>query len=164
MKIKRFLEKDEFDDYKYTPVGEEEEDDEDGTIIPKKEKVEDDEFDSESASAIDTLCYYVRQLFTKSGVDVTVEHEDGIIMVYVFLEKRENMFALLEPFKVVESLQSDILPQYEAEVELYENKKGNPILAFTFMLSDGEDEDEDDIDDESEDIGGDGDSDEKLPF
>ncbi len=158
MKIKRFLEKDEFDDYKYKPVGEEEEDD-DIVILPKKKEEDDiseEEFD-ESASDIDTLCYYVRQLFTKSGVDVTVDSEEGDIRVYVFLERRENMFALLEPFKIVEKLQNDLLIQYDAEVELYENKKGFPIIAFSFSLSDADS----DIDDEDIE---EGDSDEKLPF
>ena len=158
MRIKRFLEKDEFEDYKYTPVGEEEEDDEDFIIPPsinpsdkikdKEELVEDDEFDSDSASSIDTLCYYVRQLFNKSGLDVAVDHEDDDIKVYIFLEKRENMFGLIQPFKIVDKIQSDILPEYEAEVELYENKKNNPILAFTFTLIDESEDDGLEIDDE----------------
>lgn len=150
MKIKKFLENgiDDWDDFKYQPVGEryeeEEEDDDSGPIDGRNITEEDMEGKkSEEDNPLDELCYYVRKFFKVNDIDdVIVEHEDADIKVYVFLERRENMYSLLHPFDVVEKIQKDILPQYDVEVELYSNKKGNPILLYSFIwphLSDEED-------------------------
>lgn len=87
---------------------------------------------SKDTSEMDEVCYQIRKLFKIRGVDVQVNHEEFDIMVYVFLSKREKISSLLKSFDVVKKLQKDIIPDYDCEAELYENKKGFPILAFSF--------------------------------
>jgi hypothetical protein len=42
------------------------------------------------------------------------------------------MSNLLNVFEVINKIKKDLLTTYSAEVELYENKEGYPVLKFTF--------------------------------
>ena len=116
----------------------------------------DDVVGSSGDSDVDELCFWVRKMFSTHKIESKVESEDYNLHSYIFLNKREKIGSLLKIFNVVSKIKNELLTEYSAEVELYENKKGLPILKFDFYWSDGE---EDDIDDVKVD-----DSDGKLPF
>jgi len=103
---------DDWDEYQYKPGKEEEEEHKDGEM--------------------GELAYWIRQMFRANKLEASVETENYDLMVYIFLEKREKIGTLLSVFEVVNKIKKDLLTYYDAEVELYENKQGFPILKFNF--------------------------------
>ena len=128
---------DDWDEYQYKPGKEEEEEHKDGEM--------------------GELAYWIRQMFRANKLEASVETENYDLMVYIFLEKREKIGTLLSVFEVVNKIKKDLLTYYDAEVELYENKQGFPILKFNFSWA-GESDSEDGEDGEIEM------EDEKAPF
>lgn len=100
---------DSWEDEKYKPVDDKEEDGEMGE-----------------------LAYWIRQMFRANKIDSSVETEGYDLFAYIFLEKKEKINKLLNILEVVNKTKKDLLIYYDAEVELYENKKGFPIMKFTF--------------------------------
>ena len=100
----------------------------------KKSKIEFDEAYTEDDLEADmqNLSYLIRQLFKNTNIEVDVDYDGLDIKLYIFLNRREKMKNLLKTFDVVFKLKKDILPQYHAEVELYESKAKNPVLCFGF--------------------------------
>jgi hypothetical protein len=41
---------------------------------------------------------------------------------------------MVKLMSIISKLRKDILPQYETEVELFENKEGDPIMLYTFFF------------------------------
>jgi hypothetical protein len=100
------------------------------------------EEEPESDSEIDELGFWVRKMFKNNQIDAKVESEDLNLHTYLFLERKEKISKLLKIFDIVAKVKNDLLTQYDVEVELYENKKGFPILKFDFYWSDEEDDDD----------------------
>lgn len=102
---------------------------------PQADNVADDsgaEYDSD----MEYLCDTIESLFEKSGLSVNVNYDGLDISIFVFLEKKEKLKNLVKPFDVANKLKNDILPQYDSEFEIYENKEGDPIISFEFSFSD----------------------------
>ena len=85
-------------------------------------------FDDEMSS----LCDTIKSLFDNSSLPVDIDYEGLNLTVFVFLEKKESMKNLVKCFDVANKLRRDILPQYESEFRIYENKDGYPIICFDF--------------------------------
>jgi hypothetical protein len=106
--------------------------------LPEDDLPEDD-FDSE----MNYLCDTIQSLFDNSDLYVDINYEDLNITVFVFLEKVERMKSLTKAFDIANKLRKDILPQYESEFELYENKEGYPVICFEFTINENPRSEED---------------------
>lgn len=104
---------------------------------PSKDDDDDDDIPSED---MENLLYLLRTLFKNSGVEADIESKGLDIMIYVVLNKKEKISSIIRVFDVAKKLKKDILPQYDSEFELWETKKSEPMLTFTFTY-DGEDGD-----------------------
>ena len=126
---------------------------EEGPGETEKEEVKEEEIDEEEAAYradMDNLCYFIRKLFKNNRVDADVDYSSDDIKVYIYLQRREKIASLLKAFEVVYKLKKDILPEYYPEVELFENKQGQPVLQFTFNYGDDDDDEVDgNVDDTS---------------
>jgi len=121
------------DDYdKDSPKYEEEEEEEESYFSEEPSDDDDEE---------DHLCYLIRSMFSNSGIIAQVERDDLDITVFVFPQKKERMKNILKTFDVVHKLKTDILPQYDSEMELYESKQGYPIFKFDFFYGSGDKDD-----------------------
>ena len=100
---------------------------------PKNKPVLSDGYTEEDLDAdMENLTYLVRQLFKNTEIEAEIEYDGLDIVMYVYLNRKEKLKSILKIFDLVARLKSDILPQYESAVELYESKERYPILQFQF--------------------------------
>jgi len=86
---------------------------------------------------MENLTYLVRQLFKNTGIEADVIYDGLDIDIYTYLHPKEKIKSLLKIFDAVTRLKSDILPQYDSGVELYQSKEKFPILQFRFEYNGG---------------------------
>ena len=98
----------------------------------QEEEFEKEQEDDRGEGEMGELAYWIRQMFKANKIESTVESENYDLIAYIFLSKREKMSNLLNVFEVIDKIKKDLLTTYSAEVELYENKQGYPVLKFTF--------------------------------
>ena len=134
---------DDWDEYQYKPTKK----------GYQEEEFEKEQEDDRGEGEMGELAYWIRQMFKANKIESTVEADSYDLIAYIFLSKREKMSNLLNVFEVIDKIKKDLLTTYSAEVELYENKQGYPVLKFTFSY-DAEIPDDDEIEME----------DEKAPF
>ena len=90
---------------------------------------------------IQHLLYLLRTMFKNSGVNVEVEHKNLDIMIYCVLSRKERLKDVINVFSVANKLKKDILPQYDCEFEMWETKRGDPMLTFNFYYGEGLEDD-----------------------
>lgn len=98
----------------------------------QEEEFEKEQEDDRGEGEMGELAYWIRQMFKANKIESTIETENYDLIAYIFLSKREKMSNLLNIFEVIDKIKKDLLTTYSAEVELYENKEGYPVLKFTF--------------------------------
>lgn len=99
----------------------------------------DDKLDNDEMADMEHLIYLLRSMFKNNGIDVVVESKDLDISIYCTMNRREDLKDVLNVLSVVNKLKKDILPQYECEFDLWETKKGKPLLTFKFVYFGDED-------------------------
>ena len=81
------------------------------------------------------ILYLVRNTIRNKGIkDFEVDNfEEYNISITVTTNLRERLSELNSIFEVIANLKKDIIPQYESEFFMYQNK-GKNILEFEFIL------------------------------
>jgi hypothetical protein len=92
------------------------------------------EEDSDMPDEMENLCYLLRKFFSMSRLEAEVSYSDGIIDIFVFMEKKEKISSLLRCFELVNKLKRDTLQGYHSEFEIWENKNGYPVFNFKFSM------------------------------
>ena len=113
--------------------------DEDDDYSREDEYKGDDEDDSDDDMS--HLCYLLRSMFNNSNVDVNVENSGLDLSITAQFARRESLSDIVKVFEVVKKIKKDILAQYSSSYEIWETKKGTPMITFQFMLEDDEDGD-----------------------
>jgi len=90
--------------------------------------------DSDIPDEMENLCYLLRKFFSMSRIEAEVTYSDGIIDIFVFMEKKEKIGTLLRCFELVNKLKRDTLQGYFSEFEMWENKNGYPVFNFKFSM------------------------------
>ena len=108
-------------------------------------KVEDDDEDveeeeveltEEEEEAYDNLAYTIRKMIAGSKISDFNVYRDGYdFSVQFVLSKKERLGHILHIMGVMKKIASDILIQYDAEIDLWETKKGEPLLSLDFWLN-----------------------------
>jgi len=97
----------------------------------------DDSDDNGNQDDMAHLEYLLREMFRNVGIDVTVTSDNGDIQIVVMLNQKERLRDVISIFSVANKLKKDILAQYDSEFDLWEDKKGQPMLTFSFYYGDG---------------------------
>ena len=113
--------------------------DEDDDYSRDDEYKGDDEDDSDDDMS--HLCYLLRSMFNNSNIDVDVSNKGLDLSITAQFARRESLSDIVKVFEVVKKIKKDILAQYSSSYEIWETKKGTPMITFQFMLEDDEDED-----------------------
>lgn len=93
--------------------------------------------DSVEDDDMDHLVYLLRTMYKNSGIDVQIDHKGLDIMIYCVMSYKERLKDIISVFEVSNKLKNDILPQYDSEFEIWETKKGQPLLTFNFYYKEG---------------------------
>jgi hypothetical protein len=134
MKLKKFnqlFEREGFDDI-YEPYDEDEDD---------YSRYDKDEDDSEYDDDMSHLCYLLRSMFNSSNIDVDVESKGLDLSITAQFDRRESLSDIVKVFEIVKKIKKDILAQYSSSYEIWETKKGTPVITFYFLLEDDKDGD-----------------------
>lgn len=86
---------------------------------------------------IQHLLYLLRTMFKNNGIEVEVENKNMDIMIYCIMNPKERLKDIINVFSVANKLKKDILPQYDCEFEMWETRKGKPMLTFNFYYGEG---------------------------
>lgn len=97
----------------------------------------DDSDDNGNQDDMAHLEYLLREMFRNVGIDVTVTSDNGDIQIVAMLNQKERLRDVISIFSVANKLKKDILAQYDSEFDLWEDKKGLPMLTFSFYYGDG---------------------------
>ena len=97
----------------------------------------DDSDDNGNQDDMAHLEYLLREMFRNVGIDVTVTSDNGDIQIVAMLNQKERLRDVINIFSVANKLKKDILAQYDSEFDLWEDKKGQPMLTFSFYYGDG---------------------------
>lgn len=83
------------------------------------------------------LLYLLRTMFKNNGIEVEIESKNMDIMIYCVMQPKERLKDVMNVLGVANKLKKDILPQYDCEFEMWETKRGNPMLTFNFFYNEG---------------------------
>jgi len=104
------------------------------------DKLNSDDYDDDDNGNQDDMAhleYLLREMFRNVGIDATVTSDNGDIQIVVMLNQKERLRDVISIFSVANKLKKDILAQYDSEFDLWEDKKGQPMLTFSFYYGDG---------------------------
>lgn len=96
----------------------------------------DEEYEDEMDD-VKHLLYLLRTMFKNNGIEVDIEHKNMDIMIYCVMERKERLKDVMNVLSVANKLKKDILPQYDCEFEMWETRKGKPMLTFNFFYNEG---------------------------
>ena len=99
------------------------------------------EDEDESDDDMSHLCYLLRSMFNSSNIDVDVENKGLDLSIIAQFSRRESLSDIVKVFEIVKKIKKDILAQYSSSYEIWETKKGVPVISFDFLLEDDEDGD-----------------------
>lgn len=89
------------------------------------------------------LLYLLRTYLKEGGAkDVSVRNSSSSIKVEIVMQKKENLSDVIRLFATLERLSNDIMADYDSEFDIWETKKGDPLLIIDYYSPD-EDDDED---------------------
>lgn len=115
----------------------------DSTYSPEDEYGYHDQYDEEEDSeGIYDLINLFKQMFYNSSIEnVEIEATTKEIVMYFTLHYKERLRDIVKIFDVLSKIKKDILPQFDSEIDLWKDKKGNPLLTVTFEYDEGLDDD-----------------------
>jgi hypothetical protein len=119
-----------WDDSTYTPQDE----------YGYKDQYDDDDDDngSDDEEGMYDLIRLFKQMFSNSNIErVEIEGTPDEISMFFTLNYRERLRDIVRIFEVLSKIKKDILPQFYSEIDLWKDKKGNPLLMVTFKYSEG---------------------------
>lgn len=89
------------------------------------------------------LLYLLRKYLKDCGAkDVSVKSSSSSIKVELVLNQKEKLTDMIRIFGTLRKLSNDIMADYDCEFDIWETKKGEPLLIVDFYSPD-EDDDED---------------------
>lgn len=110
----------------------EDEEEESGDVSKRVER----EYSEGEEEAIEHLASTIRGMISNLKItDFYVDYDNFDISIQFVLNKKERMGHLMKIMGLMKKLQTDILIQYEAEVDLWESKEREPLLTFNFFYN-----------------------------
>lgn len=137
MKVKKYDSylregRDDYEDEYYDQYGYGDEED-----YAQGQEEEDDDPDMEH------LLYLLRTYLRDGGAkEVSVRNSSSSIKVEIVMKREENLSDVIRLFATLERLSNDIMADYDSEFDIWETKKGEPLLIIDYYAPD-EDDDED---------------------
>jgi len=135
MKLKKFNQLFEREGFDYIDGYDDDDYEDEG--YDKLNSDDDDSDDNGNQDDMAHLEYLLREMFRNVGIDVTVTSDNGDIQIVAMLNQKERLRDVISIFSVANKLKKDILAQYDSEFDLWEDKKGLPMLTFSFYYGDG---------------------------
>ena len=119
----------EEEEYEENEEEDDDDDDDDGDENDNKY-----DLSSEDAEAFEHLASTIRAMIGNIGLDnfyVNVNGPD--ISIQFILDHKERFSKIMKIMGLINKLSTDILIQYDSEVELWETRDGDPLLTFDFF-------------------------------
>ena len=96
----------------------------------------DDDYAEESDELLNGVAMMVHKFFDESGVEnFYVSNKSNTISLQFILNRKEKFKKLIKIVGLVKKLKTDILIQYDIEMDLWETKRGEPLLTFDFYYN-----------------------------
>ena len=135
MKVKKYDSylregRDDYEDEYYDQYGHDDD--------PQGQEEEDDQDED-----MEHLLYLLRKYLKDGGAkNVSVKNSSSSIKVEIVMEKKENLSDVIKIFSTLERLSNDIMADYDSEFDIWETKKGEPLLIIDYYSPDDEDDED----------------------
>lgn len=130
MKLKKYdsyLKEDKYEDEYFDEYGQYEDEDYGGQ---EEEEVQSDD-------DMEHLLYLLRTYLRDAGnKNVSVKDSGSSIKVEIVLNKTENLSDVIKTFATLKKLSNDIMADYDSEFDIWETKKGDPLLIIDYYSPD----------------------------
>ena len=104
-----------------------------------------DDYDGQDEAQDDDmehLLYLLRTFLKESGINnVSLKNSDSSIKLEIVLKNKERLTDVIKTFAVLKKLSNDIMADYDAEFDIWETKKGDPLLIVDYYSPEYDDED-----------------------
>ena len=99
--------------------------------------------DAQGDDDMEHLLYLLRTFLKDSGLNnISLKNSDSSIKLEIVLKKEERLAEVIKTFAVLKKLSNDIMADYDAEFDIWETKKGEPLFIVDYYSPEyGDDED-----------------------
>ena len=98
--------------------------------------IEDDDEFEDNNDELGQMATIIHSMIEKTGVkNFYVSNKGFNISVQFVLSTREKFSKLMKIVGLIKKLKTDVLIQYDDEMDLWETKKGDPLLTFDFYYN-----------------------------
>lgn len=98
--------------------------------------IEDDDDIESNNDDLSQLATLIHDMIAETGVkNFYVSNKGFNISVQFVLERKEKFSRLMKLVSLIKKLKTDVLIQYDDEMDLWETKKGDPLLTFDFYYN-----------------------------
>jgi len=123
----------------------------------KEDKYDDDDFfgeygsqnddegqdDAQGDDDMEHLLYLLRTFLKDSGINnVSLKNSDSSIKLEIVLKTKEKLSDVIKTFAVLKKLSNDIMADYDAEFDIWETKKGDPLLIVDYYSPEYDDDED----------------------
>ena len=117
-------------------IQQDDDDKDDDDFEDEKEEEREEIMDGPEEDVMEHLASTIRNMISNLKIgEFYVNWEKYDISVQFVLNKKERFGNMMRIMGVLKKLQTDILIQYDAEVDLWETKEGDPLLTVNFYYS-----------------------------
>ena len=107
----------------------------------------DDDYEGQNEEDVDVdmehLLYLLRTFLKDSGIDnVNLKNSDSSIKLEIILKTNEKLKDVIKTFAVLKKLSNDIMADYDVEFDIWETRKGDPLLIIDFYSPDYDGDDD----------------------
>ena len=97
---------------------------------------DDDDYIEEDEEDLSGVAALAHRMLEESGIEnFYVSNKDNNISIQFVLNKKEKFSKLTKILGLIKKLSSDILIQYDSEMDLWETKREDPLLTFDFYYN-----------------------------
>lgn len=98
--------------------------------------IEDDDEFEDNNDELNQMATMIHGMIEKTGIkNFFVSNKGFNISVQFVLERKEKFSKLMKLVGLIKKLKTDVLIQYDDEMDLWETKKGDPLLTFDFYYN-----------------------------
>jgi hypothetical protein len=89
--------------------------------------------DLDESDNVDNLRYIISKMLKNSDIDdFEVDGDISGFSIAVKFQRKDSFDQVIKVFSLINDISNDILPQYDSEVDSYEDKSGSSNIIFYF--------------------------------
>lgn len=99
--------------------------------------------DAQSEDDMEHLLYLLRTFLKDSGINnFSLKNSTDSIKLEIVLKTKERLTDVIKTFAILKKLSNDIMADYDAEFDIWQTKKGDPLLIVDYYSPEYDDDED----------------------